>query len=64
MAENCEAFFLIFIVVAIPADHPEGCLAVDEVQAGVWDDDFVGLQLEVALSERLALTIPPLQMTL
>lgn len=63
MAENCEAFFLIFIFVSIPADHSEGRLAVDEVQASVWDDDFVGLQLEAALSKRLALTIPPLQMT-
>lgn len=50
------------LLVGVAAGDSEGRLAVDEVQAGFRDDDLVVLQLEAALSERLALTVLPLQL--
>lgn len=56
MAERHEAF------VPFVAGHSERSLAVNKVQAGFGNDDGVVVELEATLSERLALTIPPLQL--
>lgn len=61
MAERREAFSRS-LLVAIAAGDSERRLAVDEVEAGFWDNDLVVHQLEAALCERLALTVLPLQL--
>lgn len=61
VAQRCEVFSRP-LLVAIAAGDPERRLAVDEVEAGLRDDDLVVHQSEAALSERLALTVLPLQL--
>lgn len=61
MAERCEAFSRTLLVAVVAGDS-ERRLAVDEVEACLWDDDLVVHQSEAALSERLALTVLPLQL--
>lgn len=61
VAERREPFSRS-LLVAIAAGDSERRLAVDEVEAGFWDNDLVVHQLEAALSERLALTVLPLQL--
>lgn len=64
MAERCVAFSRSVLVVAIAAGDSERRLAVDEVEAGLRDNDLVVLQLEATLSKCLALTASPLQLVL
>ncbi|TNN32330.1 Gamma-aminobutyric acid type B receptor subunit 1 [Liparis tanakae] len=52
---------LLFLAAAIAARHPEGRLAVDEVEAGLRDHDAVVGHQEAALGEGLALAAAPLQ---
>jgi len=50
------------LVLVVAAGHSERRLAVDEVEAGFWDDYSVILQVEATLSEGLALAVTPLQL--